>query len=209
MCTNWRSNTPLLANLSILAVLVTTSLLPVQTDPRSSPASGPLQTCTVPDTPYFTEYYGTVTLDGQPAPAGTLVEAYSPRGDRAGCVQVTIPGFYPYMRVYREDLNANPPIPGMRPGDKVTFRVNNQVAQTDPSPVTWTDDMDQHPVNLAATLATCDLAGDGALVTAADIQVEAAHWRQTRGMPYDRDGDNRVRIADLMWYAFRWGQSCA
>ncbi|MFQ5859871.1 MAG: hypothetical protein ACE5LU_30110 [Anaerolineae bacterium] len=31
------------------------------------------------------------------------VEAYNPYGERAGCVEVIIPGFYPYMRVYREE----------------------------------------------------------------------------------------------------------
>lgn len=55
----------------------------------------------------------------------------------------------------------------------------------------------------------CDLAGDGEVITGADIQVVAAHWRERLGPPYDRDGDNRVTVADIMWYASRWGEPCS
>jgi hypothetical protein len=144
-----------LAVLLALTVLVhTTGSLPAQADPPRGKTVGLQQTCgDVPGTPYFTEYYGTVALDGAPAPAGTVVEAYSPRGDRAGCVEVITPGYYTYMRVYREDLDASPPIPGMKLDDEVTFKVNGNGAQSDPSPVIWSDDRNQHPVNLSATAA--------------------------------------------------------
>jgi hypothetical protein len=62
--------------------------------------------------------YGEVKIAGTAAPAGTVVEARSPRGDTVGCKEVTTPGYYPTMYVYGED-NSQPPIPGMRAGETV------------------------------------------------------------------------------------------
>ena len=39
----------------------------------------------VANTPAWMIVYGTVTLDGSPAPEGTVVEARSPRSDPVGC----------------------------------------------------------------------------------------------------------------------------
>ena len=100
-------------------------------------------------TPYFTHYFGDVTLDGQPAPAGTRIEMYSPRGDRVGCYILTNSGIYPYTRAYGEDTVSN--IPGMRAGEAVTFRVNGVLATTNPATVTWQDDRMNHRVNLTAS----------------------------------------------------------
>lgn len=41
-----------------------------------------------------------------------------------------------------------------------------------------------------------------------DLQQVAALWRQTAGAPFDQDGDERVTVADIMWYASQWGQVC-
>jgi hypothetical protein len=109
--------------------------------------------CDVLSTPYFTQFYGEVTVDAQPVPVGALVEAFNPRGDRVGCFEVTSPGLYGYMRVYGEDVSANPPIPGMRPGETVTFKVNGLTAQATGNTV-WQDDKITRLVNLAAVSVT-------------------------------------------------------
>lgn len=97
-----RLNTRLLVTLSLLLLsLYPAGPTPVQAKRPIPPARGLRQTCDVPGTPFFAEYYGTVTLDGEPAPISTVVEAYNPRGERAGCVEVAVPGYYPYLRVYR------------------------------------------------------------------------------------------------------------
>ena len=84
--------------LLLLAVGALVSLLrparapTAQADPWVMRALTAQQACSgVQPTPNFSEYYGSVSLDGEAAPAGTLVEAYSPRGDKVGCV----PGQYP------------------------------------------------------------------------------------------------------------------
>jgi len=203
----------LLLVLAFVVMLLHAAHLPpaTATPARGSP-SDLQQTCDVSDTDSFTEYYGTVTLDGGPAPAGTIVEAYSPRGDRAGCVEVIIPGFYPYMRVYGENLDANPPIPGMRLNDEVTFKVNGNVAQSDPSPAIWTDDWDQHPVNLSATSAVCPYDfNDTPGVDIGDVQIIAGAWRATDAgslADYDFNSNNFVDTQDIMTVAKHLGEPC-
>jgi subtilase family serine protease len=108
-------------------------------------------TCQVTETPYWIIAYGSVTIAGQPAPPGTVVTAESPRGDVVGCfvVKQDTPGLYGFMPIYGEDLSANPPIPGMRDGETVIFRVNGALAVPDPS-LEWHDDKSPHRVDLEA-----------------------------------------------------------
>lgn len=210
MRTTFRIDTGLVLVLAVTIILFRTAgLLPAQADPQAMPATGLQQTCDVPGTPYFTEYYGTVTLDGEPAPAGTIVEAYSPRGDLAGCEEVLTPGFYTYMRVYREDLDADPSIPGMRPDEEVTFKVDGNVAQSDPSPVVWSDDLEQHEVNLTATSAVCPYNfNDTPGVDIGDVGVITGAWRATDAgslLAYDYNDNDIVDAGDIMTVASNMG----
>jgi len=54
------------------------------------------------------------------------------------------------MRVYGEDTSANPPIPGMRAGERVTFKVNGQRAQAT-GDIVWQDDKGTRRVDLAVS----------------------------------------------------------
>ncbi len=112
-----------------------------------------IDAATCPDlaTPFWTIAYNNVTIAGQPAPPGTVVTAESPRGDVVGCfiVKQDTPGLYGFMPIYGEDPTAIPPIPGMRDGELVTFRVNGALAVPDP-PLEWHDDKTPHPVDLEA-----------------------------------------------------------
>jgi hypothetical protein len=105
-------------------------------------------TCTgVTPTSAFSSFTGNVRIDEQPAPVGTLVEAYSPRGDKVGCVSVATVGVYPFMRVYGEEA----PLPGMRAGEPVIFKVNGVPATITSGSSIWQNDRDTHTVNLAAS----------------------------------------------------------
>ncbi len=104
--------------------------------------------CSVQGTPTFTEYNGSVVIDGQPAAIGTVVEAFNPQGVRAGCFVVNTSGFYGYMRVYGADANTG--IPGMSFNQAVTFKINGLVAVSNPTPVIWSSDFAQHAVDLSA-----------------------------------------------------------
>ena len=107
----------------------------------------------VQNTPYFTIAYGPVTINGANAPAGTVVEARSPRSDVVGCFVVTSTGFYGTMFIYGEDNNVVPPVAGMRPGEVVAFYANGSVATGNPILV-WANDQDLHEVALSATGST-------------------------------------------------------
>ena len=104
-------------------------------------------------TPYFTEVYGNVTLNGQSAPVGARVEAWTSRGERAGCFIVTSARMYGYMRVYGEDAEAEPRIPGFRPGEPIQWTVNGVGASLTGDEL-WSDDKGLRRVNLAALTAS-------------------------------------------------------
>jgi hypothetical protein len=104
----------------------------------------------VPHTPYFTTAYGTAQLNSAVAPAGTIVEAFSPRDDLVGCFEVTTAGYYGEMYIYGADPSS-PPIPGMLDGEPVTFRLNGAEAVASPV-LYWHDDHSTpHEVNLSAS----------------------------------------------------------
>ncbi|MCB0031612.1 MAG: hypothetical protein KDE28_27060, partial [Anaerolineales bacterium] len=105
--------------------------------------------CEVQTTPYFSQVYGNVALTGVSAPPGTVVQAISPRGDVVGCFTVNSEGIYGFMRIYGEDGSANPPIPGMRAGELVSFKVSGSPAVATPL-FYWQDDKASHPVDLNA-----------------------------------------------------------
>ena len=105
---------------------------------------------TVQRTPQFTIAYGNATIDGNPAPVGTVVSAYDPRGNLVGCTQVRTEGVYPSMYIYGEDNSVDPPIPGMRTSEEVSFQVNDLNTTSAPA-LPWVNDRDVHQVTLTAT----------------------------------------------------------
>jgi len=84
------------------------------------------QGCTVQPTPYLTLVYGQIEVDGNPAPAGTRVEAVTPRGEVAGCFAVQAAGYLGVMPIYGAD--ADGVTPGFREGEAIAWRVNGQPA---------------------------------------------------------------------------------
>jgi len=99
-------------------------------------------------TPDYSMVYGSLIVNGHPAPVGATVEAVTPRGDVAGCFRVTAPGAYGFMRLYGADAAGSST--GFRPGEAVAFRVNGLPA-TFSSALTWQNDREPHALNLKAT----------------------------------------------------------
>ena len=109
--------------------------------PQTSEVSA--TTCTATPTPFFTIFYGRAMLGDWPYPAGTPIQALSPRGEVVGCGQVGEDGFYPFLRVY----GADEEIPGMQSGEPVTFRVNGRLVELE-KPALWQNDRDVHRLDL-------------------------------------------------------------
>ncbi len=127
----------LLLNIAIVAMVA----------PRSYVAS-PCDS--VRTTPYFTHYYGSLTLGSIAAPVGTVVQARDPRGDIVGCFVVQTAGYYGLMRVYGEDSDGG--IPGMRDDETVTFLVSGEIATSVPAILHWHNDRSYHEVPLSLPL---------------------------------------------------------
>ena len=85
----------------------------------------------------FREIWGLVTVDGVPAPAGTVVKALSPRGEVVGSFTVRQPGYYGYMRVYGEDDRATSRIPGMKVAEPLAFAIDGYDAPVVVTNVGW------------------------------------------------------------------------
>lgn len=91
-------------------------------------------------TPVWTDFYGSVTVDGAPAAIGTIVEAFDPGGVVCGRFTVTSMGLYGFMPVYGDDSQTPGVDEGAMSGDLITFTVNgipaNLLGPTDASWVT-------------------------------------------------------------------------
>ena len=98
----------------------------------------------VPSTITFSYAYGTVQIDGSPAPEGTVVEASNSDGDVVGCIKVSTAGHYGAMLIYGEDTSVSPSIPGMKDGEPVTFHVGGSLAAATPE-LLWSADSRRSP----------------------------------------------------------------
>ncbi len=166
----------------VLPVLLSLLLAPLS----SAWANAPEVVCDVQTTPYFTEYFGDVTVDGAPAPIDAVVEAVNSQGVQAGCFVVTIPGIYGYLRVYGADAATG--TPGMASNEAVIFKVNGAVATSAPATVLWSGDKGQHVVDLSAQAlpaAVADLGleiniNNDVLLTWSDVGSSADHYEVWR-----------------------------
>jgi len=102
--------------------------------------------CPAIPTGIFTHYYGrALTADG-PLPAGTMILAYSPRGEVVGCAQVKADGLVPYLRAYGADGD----LPGLRPGETVSFNAEGAGPPLAVDTPAWTGDYSVHRLDLTA-----------------------------------------------------------
>jgi len=87
------------------------------------------------------DFYGTLTVNGEPAPVGTIVEAYDPDGVLCGRFTVTKEGKYGFLHVYADDDTTSDVDEGAKPGDTITFKVDGKTATPKgPDDPVWTAD---------------------------------------------------------------------
>ncbi|MEZ4867541.1 MAG: VWA domain-containing protein [Caldilineaceae bacterium] len=87
-------------------------------------------------------YSFAVQINGQPAPSGTMVSVYDPRGRKIGGAIVQTPGWVGVLSAYGKSSFTDE-IDGALPGDVLTIRINGEpVTATDPTgnPVRWLAD---------------------------------------------------------------------
>jgi len=158
-------------------------------------------------------YSQNTTLNGQPVPVGTLVEAFDPQGTKCGETIVNHAGWYGLLLCYRDDPET-PEDEGAVPGDTIAFRVaGSPAAASGPDTPQWTSNGDIREVDLAARTVPCYDFLPPAGVGAEDVQLVAAHWREHPGHPgwdprFDLNGDGQVTVADILRVAAAWGRTC-
>ncbi len=76
------------------------------------------------------------TLDGQPLPAGSVIEAFDPNGVKVGHFVVAEAGRFGPMPLYGDDPYT-PEDEGAVPGERIIFTINGQRALTTPARVIW------------------------------------------------------------------------
>jgi hypothetical protein len=116
---------------------------------ETTAATRPTNCAALQPTPAATLLYGYITMNGAPAPVGTVVEVITPQGAVAGCFVVETAGQYGFMHVYGRDETATPPIPGFGEGETISLRING-VAVTTAAALTWSDDKTPHQLDLTA-----------------------------------------------------------
>ena len=98
----------------------------------------------------------------------------------------------------------------MRFNEEVTFKVGSHLATTDPSPILWRGDLNQHEVNLAATSSVCYDFNNSGTVDVGDIQIVAAAWGATDPASldlYDFNENEAVDVGDLQIIADQWREA--
>jgi hypothetical protein len=80
--------------------------------------------CSVGATPAWDVIYGSVDINGDPAPAGTRIEALTPRGEVAGCYIVEESGKLRMTHIYGAEGLGRSFGPGFRAGEPLSFRVD-------------------------------------------------------------------------------------
>ena len=56
-------------------------------------------------TPEWVSWLGSVSINGKPAPVGTIINAYDPQGVNNGRDTVAFTGLFGFMSVYGDDAN--------------------------------------------------------------------------------------------------------
>jgi len=111
---------------------------------------------TIKAQPEWHNFYGGVTFNGQPAPIGSVIDAYDPDSVKCGSWIVGVDdttdpaGVYGFLAVLRDDWTTPNIDEGAVPGDTITFKVNGRVATPSATPI-WVQNGAADSVDLAAT----------------------------------------------------------
>ena len=100
-------------------------------------------------TPWWVSFKGTVTINGSPAPTGTVINAYDPDGINCGRDTVITPGIFGFMPVYRDDDRTAEVDEGALPDDPITFEIMGLTANVDSGTVIWSTDGDTATAHLS------------------------------------------------------------
>lgn len=140
-----------------------------------------------PEAPEWVDFYGSVTINGNPAPIGTVVDAYDIDNVKCGTYTVGTIGMYGFLHVYRDDSSTPSIDEGANPGEAIRLTVNGIDATTTviSGGLTWTVNGDQNNVDLAITTQTISFTP----VVLPQDTLAAPGWTITFGVGIRNDGN--------------------
>ncbi len=153
-------------------------------------------------TPEWIIVKGDITYNGQPAPLGTLVDAFDPTGVHCGRIAVgdvtDSVGIYGFMNVYRDDITTPSVDEGAEPGDSISLQIMGRDATIESGEVVyWTSNGDPFTSNIAGTgtigLNIVDPADDTLVVSGATIRFFADIQNTGNGIDFYGVSSNSAR----------------
>jgi hypothetical protein len=118
---------------------------------KNSESSGRTQSAVL-TTPYWSDYYGTITSGSDNVPVGERIQVFDPQGVECGTFVVRREGLYGFIHVYGDDPTTPNIDEGAEPGDELTFVVGGKiVARTDSPEHQWRGD--RVPISLSLDVA--------------------------------------------------------
>lgn len=94
-------------------------------------------TQTIIPTPDWVSWMGTVKINGNPAPVGTIINAFDPNSVNNGRDTVNNAGVFGYFPVYGDDLDSPGIDEGAIMGDPISFRILGVLATLDSGSAVW------------------------------------------------------------------------
>ena len=139
------------------------------------------------DAPEWVDFYGNVSVNGNPAPVGTVVEAFDPDNVLCGSYIVDSTGIYGFLHANRDDIDTPGTDEGATPGDSIRLVVNgiNADVTVVSGGLTWTSNGEQNNIDLTITTQTIAFT---VLTTPADT-LAAPGWTVTFGVEIRNDGN--------------------
>ncbi len=108
-------------------------------------------------TPDWVSWLGTVSINGKPAPVGTIINAYDPQGVNNGRDTVAYEGIFGFMSVYGDDPNSPSIDEGAHINDLINFRILGLPATVDSGTSVWSGPNVIDTVHLSVTGVTIGL----------------------------------------------------
>ena len=165
-----------------------------------------------PSTEWVNFYSGNTTLDGEPVPVGSCIEAYA-GAVKIGYYVVDSAGEYGFLAAYRDDPTTTPK-DGASPGDAITFTINGYGAAIVGGTLhpTWTFHGDTIQVDLAGTTPATPTPTPTETATPTETLTPTATPTETLtptptlmpGLALQKtDNPDPVRAGSRLWYTIQ------
>jgi hypothetical protein len=147
----------------------------------------------VTPTPWWDNYCGTVTGNGDPLPAGSLIQAVDPDGVVCGEFVVHQAGYFGFMPVYGDDPYTSEIDEGAESGDEIRFVYNGGYLDAQPWQIAWQGSQAVFYTDLTSPSSGIEVGGTAPVV----YELHEAVPNPARGpveLSFDAPASTRARL---------------